>query len=80
MLEVWRDVIHAWLLFNRQLTAGRHAIAGAGTVHALMSRGILSEQPLLFAKIVEKVLAPNLIYGLVSNECLAPCTIREELP
>ncbi len=30
-LEVWPDMIHAWPLFHQQVTAGRHAIAHAGT-------------------------------------------------
>jgi acetyl esterase/lipase len=30
-LEIWSDMIHAWPLFHQQLTAGRQAIARAGT-------------------------------------------------
>ena len=30
-LEIWPDMIHAWPLFHQQLTAGREAIARAGT-------------------------------------------------
>jgi acetyl esterase/lipase len=30
-LEIWPDMIHAWPLFHQQLTAGRQAIARAGT-------------------------------------------------
>jgi monoterpene epsilon-lactone hydrolase len=30
-LEIWPEMVHVWPLFHLQLTAGRRAIAGAGT-------------------------------------------------